>query len=163
MSIRKPLTTVLDYNDSGNVGATSIVSKTFNIPQDCDGVVMKVQVASIVGTAGVVDIYLQTTDDGGTTWYDCANIRPTYTVVASTINIVKQTAMFAAVPVDTIGSRANGSVITAAAASTIGANQYSGLPLLDTFGRVSIVYTGTIATNNGLQVQVKANSQANRA
>lgn len=163
MSIRKPLTTVLDYNDTGNPGNTSIVSKTFNLPQDTDEVVMKVQVASIVSTGGTVDVFLQTTDDGGTTWFDVANIRPTYTVVSSTVNIVNATAMFAAVPVAGSGAKANSSVTGTSQASTLAANQYSGLPILDTFGRITIKYTGTVTTNDGLRIKIMTNSQANRA
>lgn len=163
MSLRIPISTVLDYNDSGNTGATSIVSKTFTLPQDTDEVILKVPITSIVGTAPVVDVFLQTTDDGGTTWYDVANIRPTQTVVASTINIVNAAALFASAATTTTGIRTNNSVTGATQASSLGANQYSGLPLLSQFGRVSIKYSGTIATNDGVRIQVKTNNQSNRA
>lgn len=163
MSFRQPIQTVLDYNDSGNVGATSIVSKTFFLPQDTDEVIVKIPVASIVGTAPIVDVFLQTTDDGGTTWYDVANLRPTYTVVSSTIAVNNTLANFMAAGTIGDGQRANSSVVGSTAASTLAANQYSGLPMLSTLGRVSIKYSGTIATNNGFQVQVKTNQQSNRA
>ena len=71
-SIRLPLTTVLDYDDVGQTGATSVaggVAKTFKIPQDADNIVVKLT-ASVI--AGAVSATLQTTDDGGTTWYDVA-------------------------------------------------------------------------------------------
>ena len=58
--IRFPLQTVLDYTDSGNVGATSIVSKTFTIPQDAGNIIVKIPVASISGTGPAYDIFLQT-------------------------------------------------------------------------------------------------------
>jgi len=163
MSIRLPIQTVLDYNDSGNVGATSIVSKTFTLPQDTDEVVVKVAAASISGTAPLVDVFLQTTDDGGTTFYDVANIRPTYTVVASTIAVNTTTAFFAAAPVVGTGMRFNSSVTGSTQASSLGVNQYSGLPIMSPLGRISIKYGGTIATNNGFQVQVKTASQSPRS
>ncbi len=161
MSIRLPLQTVLDYNDSGNVGATSIVSKQFTLPQDTDNVVLKLSVASISGTAGTVQAFLQTTDDGGTTWYDVANIQPPYVVTSSTINIVNAAALFASATTESQGRA--GSIIGNVNASTLGTNQTSGLPILSTKGQVSLVYTGVIATNNGVRVQVKVNNQANRS
>lgn len=160
MGIRLPIQTVLDYNDSGNVGATSIVSKTFVLPQDTDSVIMKVPVTSISGTAPVVDVFLQTSDDGGSTWYDCANIRPTSTVISSVLFVNNATAMFAGVPVIVGGGRSNSSVTGNTSASSLGANQYSGLPIMGTVGRVSIKYSGTITTNNGMQVQVKTAQQS---
>jgi hypothetical protein len=163
MSLRKPVQTVLDYNDSGNKGATSIVTKYFNLPQDTDEVILKVGPASVAGADAIPDVYLQTTDDGGTTWYDIAHIRPTFTVVSSTINISKAGAQWAAVSVDGTGVAANGSIITKAGASTLGVNQYSGLPVMDTYGRVQIQYSGTITGNDAMNIQVKTNSQANRA
>lgn len=163
MSIRNPIQTVLDYNDSGNTGATSIVTKTFTLPQDTDNVVVKIPTASVNGTAPVVDVFLQTTDDGGTTWYDVANVRPTSTVISSVISVNSNTASFITAPTAGSGLRSNSSVIGSAAASTLGANQTSGLPIMSQLGRVSINYSGTIAANNGLRVQVKATTQSNRS
>ena len=73
MGIRNPLKKVLDYDDVNNVGATSVagfVTKTFRLPQDSTNVVVK-YTESTVGGGGRVT--LQTTDDGGTTWYDVAS------------------------------------------------------------------------------------------
>ena len=70
MGVRLPLTTVLDRDDASDVGANSVagmVTYPFFIPQDTDNVVLKFT-ASTVG--GAVSAVLQTTDDGGTTWYD---------------------------------------------------------------------------------------------
>ena len=64
--------TVLSSDNSGEVGAGSVagvVAIPFTIPQDTDNIVVKVR-ASTVG--GAVSALLQTTDDGGTTWYDVA-------------------------------------------------------------------------------------------
>ncbi len=158
MSIRFPLQTVLDYNDSGNVGATSVVSKTFTIPQDTDNIVLKVPLASISGTAPVVDVYLQTTDDGGTTYYDVAHLGIPTTVTSSVLSVTLAKALF--VSQATIGNE--GSVMSSPSMRGTVVNQGTGLPILGTLGQVQIAYSGTIATNNNMQVQVKVNSQGAR-
>lgn len=172
MSIRKPIK-VLSFNDSGDVGAGSVAgmtTKTFQLPQDTDNVVMKVT-ASLVGTSA--SFTLQTTDDGGTTWYDVARSK-VVTVANNTI------ADWTSVPVIGFGQRTTvingtiasvggqpaasiGGTIGSAAASTLGAGQYSGLPILDTFARVGIIFTGNVTTNDKLQVDIYANNQSNRA
>lgn len=160
MSIRFPLQTVLDYNDSGNVGAGSVaggVAKNFTIPQDADNVVVKFT-ASIVGAAAAATF--QTSDDGGTTWYDVAR--------TSIVSLVNNTnAQWLSVPVITTGVSASrpvvGSVLTtigAAAASTLGSAQFSGLPILGPVNRIFLIYTGNVTTNDGARVQVKVNSQS---
>lgn len=98
MSIRIPLLSVLDYDDVGNVGAGSVnggVAKTFQLPQDCDSVVVKLT-ASII--AGGVSATLQTSDDGGTTWYDVSR-----TSIVSNAN--GTTAQWLSSPVMGIGVR----------------------------------------------------------
>lgn len=170
MSIRFPLKTVLDYNDSGNTGATSVVSQTFIIPQDADNIVVKVPVASITGTNPTADIYLQTTDDGGTTWYDNLHL-PTITGTA----IANAGALWGSTPVAGMGMRSTATGASSTASGTtqvsvltvtgnasmrgLAAGSNSGLPILGTLGRIQISYGGTISANNGVQVQVKVNSQ----
>lgn len=174
MGIRFPLTTVLDYNDSGNTGATSVVSATFRIPQDADNIVVKVPVSSINGTNPVAAIYVQTTDDGGTTWYDMARL-PDVTQTA----ITNANALWASIPVVGFGLRTtlgpqvsvlgggNGSsilsIIGNASMRSLGAQTQSGLPVLGPLGRIQISYAGTVALNAGVQVQVKVNSDSTTA
>lgn len=161
MSIRLPLTQVLDYNDSGNLGATSVaggVGKPFLIPQDTDNVVVKFTASTIGGAASAV---FQTSDDGGTTWYDVART----SVVSLALNA---NAQWLSIPVVGAGQRTgviqSASVITAgigsAAASTLGSQQVSGLPILGVNNRVFIIYTGNLTANDGARVQVKVNSQS---
>ena len=72
MSIRLPLQTVLSVTAHGEDGTNSVsggIATTFLLPQDTDNVVVNLR-ASTVG--GGVSTILQTTDDGGTTWYDVA-------------------------------------------------------------------------------------------
>lgn len=166
MSIRFPLKTVLDYNDSGNTGATSVVSQTFTIPQDTDTIVVKVPVASINGTNPVADIYLQTTDDGGTTYYDILRLpQVTGTTIANA------GALWGVANVNGLGFRSTQSGLSSliqtsvlsvtgnASVRSLGSGQSSGLPIMGPLNRIQISYAGTIAANNGVQVQVKVNSQ----
>ncbi len=161
MALRLPLQGVLDYDDVGNVGAGSVsggVAKTFVLPQDTDNVVVKFT-ASTAG--GGVSAVFQTTDDGGTTWYDVAR-----TSVVSNSN--NTTAQWLSIPVvgagiatgvnqlNSILSVAPGS----AAASTLGQRQVSGLPLLSPTARVFLRYDAAITQNLLARVKVMTNSQS---
>jgi len=171
MSIRKPIK-ILSYSDAADVGAGSVAgmtTKTFNLPQDTDALTMKFQ-ASLVGTSASVTF--QTTDDGGTTWYDVARTK----VVTVNNNT---TADWTYIPVLGPGQRtfvntassttsgqtaaSIGGTIGSAAASSLGAGQYSGLPVLDTFARIGVIFTGNVTTNDKLQVDIYAHNQSNRA
>lgn len=171
MAIRLPLTTVLDYTDTGT-GATSVVSQTFYIPQDTDAITVKVPTASINGTNPTADIYLQTSDDGGTTYYDLLHL-PTITgTTVANAGAVWGTAL---VTGPGFRSTATGASSTASGTTSasilqvtgnasvrgLGAGQISGLPILGVLNRIQIAYGGTIAANNGVRVQVKVHSQAN--
>lgn len=155
---------VLDYNDTPQTGSTSVaggVAKTFTIPQDADNVVVKLT-ASVI--AGGVSATFQTTDDGGTTWYDVAR-----TSIVSNAN--NTTAEWLSIPV--IGTGMNpqvistvnagsvlGGAIGSAAASTLGNRQISGLPLMSNFNRVFLRYTSAVTSTDLARVQVKVNSQS---
>jgi hypothetical protein len=164
MSIRLPLTTVLDYNDVGQTGTTSVaggVAKQFLIPQDTDNVVVKLT-ASVI--AGAVSATFQTSDDGGTTWYDVAR-----TSVVSNAN--NTTAEFLSIPVisaginpqvksvQSVGSVVGGTV-GSAAASSLGSRQISGLPILGPSNRIFLIYTAAVSGTDLARVQVKVNSQS---
>jgi hypothetical protein len=161
MAIRLPLTGVLDYDDVGNVGASSVaggVAKPFVIPQDTDNVVVKFTASTVGGGASAT---FQTTDDGGTTWYDVAR-----TSVVSNAN--GTTAQWLSIPVVGAGVRTGvnqaNSIISAgigsAAASTLGGQQVSGLPLLSQQARVFLRYDAAVSANALTRVQVKVNSQS---
>lgn len=161
MAIRLPLTTVLDYDDVGNVGATSVaggLAKTFMLPQDTDEVVVKLT-ASIVG--GGVSATLQTTDDGGSTWYDVGR-----TSIVSNAN--GTIAQWLAAPVVGAGiatgvnqaSSLLSVAIGSAAASTLGGQQMSGMPILSQTGRIFLRYTAAVSANTLSRVKVMVNSQS---
>ena len=168
MAIRLPLQTVLDYNNTveqggGPASVAGGLSKTFFLPQDTDNVVVKFQTSILAGGASAV---LQTTDDGGSTWYDVAR-----TSIVSNAN--SATAEWLSVPVIGFGVTnvvasvvATGSVISAAftpgsaAASTLGQKAVSGLPILGQQGRVFIRYGSAITSVINERVKVMANSQS---
>lgn len=176
MALRKP-TQVLVNQTNTSVGVTSIFTYPFKIPQDVDNVVLKIPVASINGTAPTFDVWFQTTDgtispDSSTlSYYDVANLR----ITSQRVN--NDNAMWASIPVNGMGVRTavlntaviansvltQGSVLTvtgSSGASTLGANQLSGLPLLSDSARLQVQIGGTVAANAGVTVQVLANSQA---
>lgn len=169
MSIRLPLTVVLDRNNSTEVGSgpASVaggIGYAFTLPQDTDGVVVKFQ-ASVL--AGGVSATLQTTDDGGTTWYDVAR-----SSVVSNANAT--TAEWLAAPVFGAGTAniaastvAAGSVIGGynttvgtAAASTLAQKSYSGLPLLSQQGRVFLRYGAAVTSVISERVTVMTASRS---
>lgn len=174
MAIRLPLRTVLDVNNSTEVGSGPAstaggVAHRFTIPQDTDNVVVKLQ-ASVL--AGGVSATLQTTDDGGTTWYDVAR-----TSIVSNAN--NQNAEWINVPVVGFGYRtgyvvastvATGSVVAtttsiltttgSAAASTLASKEFSGLPVMAPEARIFLRYTAAVTSIISERVQVKVNNQS---
>lgn len=172
MSIRLPLKTVLDVNNStvnatGPASTVGGVAHTFDLPQDTDNVVVKFT-ASVL--AGGVSAVLQTTDDGGTTWYDVART----SIVSNAIT--GPTAEWLSVPVNGFGfssdvqtqTSALGTTnvgvalntIGSAGASTLGQKKNSGLPILSQRGRIFLRYTAAVTSILNERVTVSANSQA---
>lgn len=180
MSIRFPTQTVLDktFGPSATPGSGSVAgveTQAFVLPQDLDNVVMKLQQASISGT-GTISLLFQTSDDGGTTWYDVARSQ-SYGSAAGATSVLNGTALWTSIPTISSGVRTtvsgvstqSASVLTQvsvlstignAASSTLGVNQISGLPILGQVARVALIYSGNITTNDGIRVKVLANSQS---
>ncbi len=170
MSVRIPLYTVIASDNNGEVGAGSVgggVPINFNLPQDCDNIVVKFQ-ASTVGAG--VSAQLQTTDDGGTTWYAVART----SIVSNAIGV---TAQWLSVPVcgfgnhtfngnGVIGSVGGGTsasvagTIGNASPSTLGMLQQTGLPILSQRARVILQITGDLTASSTLLTEVKVNSQS---
>ncbi len=166
MAIRIPTQGILDYNDAGQTGATSVaggVAVSFQIPQDTDNVVVKLT-ASVI--AGGVSATFQTSDDGGTTYYDVAR-----TSVVSNAN--NTTAEWLSIPVIGVGAgnvttsvvatgsvQSSGGTTGAAAASTLGQKAYSGLPILGIQNRIFLRYTAAVSSTDLARVVVKVNSQS---
>lgn len=166
MAIRLPLKEIGSFTAAANETGAGSVSGGFahsvTLPQDTDNVVVKLT-ASLVG-AGYSAV-LQTTDDGGTTWYDVSR-----TSVVSNANTTTATWCIGQVNGGGIATAQNGfptnsilsSGIRSTAASTLAANQISGLPILSQTARVFVRVTGDItdAAANTYTAKVMVNSQS---
>lgn len=164
MAIRLPLKTVLDVTHT-NQGTTSTIggwAYDFQIPQDTDNVVVKMS-ASVV--AGGMSAIFQTSDDGGTTYYDVART----SIVSNSGATAKAgaDAQWLSIPTISTGVRTNitksASILTGsigtASASTLGSQEISGLPILGPQNRIFLISTGN-ATSISTNVKVYANSQS---
>lgn len=163
--ISLPLKGVLDVQNNGLIGAASTaggIANEFVIPQDATNVVVKMN-ASVAGDG--VSTVLQTTDDGGTTWYDIGRT----SVVSNTAG--EQLAQFL-----TAGNMATGmatavngfptaSILTvgigAPAASTLAQRQVSGLPLLSQRARTFLIVGAAATGVASVRTRVYVNSQDN--
>lgn len=165
MSIRIPTNTVLTaaVTDVGTASVAGGLGFPFLIPQDTDNVVVKL-VASVI--AGGMSAIFQTSDDGGTTYYDVARTsivssgRPEWLsipVISSGINSTVATSLIAAGSIVSMGQ-----TIGNAAASTLGSRQISGLPILGIQNRLFLVYSGGI-TVSSVVATVKVNQQSSTA
>lgn len=163
MAIRLPLQGVLDVQNNGLLGAASTaggIATTFTIPQDTDNVVVKVT-ASVAGAG--VSVFLQTTDDGGSTWYDVArtsiisnaNADTAQWLVGGTTSAGMSTAVngFPTASILSVG-------VGNTAASTLGARQISGLPMLSQLGRVFLKVEAAATGVASVRTQVKVNNQS---
>lgn len=169
LAIRLPLQTVLDttITDNGSGSVAGGWAFPFKIPQDTDNVVVKFSPSV---TAAGMSITFQTSDDGGTTYYDVA--RTSIASNSGATAVAGSRAQWLTVPV-VVGAPRNvttgsliaaGSLVSAvfngnAAASTLLAGQNSGLPILGIQNRVFGIMTGD-STANGSRVQVMVNSQS---
>ena len=172
MSIRIPLRVVGNFTDSNDTGTGSVIGgiqHEVTLPQDCDNVVVKMT-ASVSGTG--VSALFQTTDDGGTTYYDVARS----SIVSDTkagheewlnIPISGQGFRSQVVGQNSVAGATNEAIAlntigNTPAASTLGHSQISGLPLLSQQGRVFIIIAGdvTSAASNEVVTKVMANSQS---
>ena len=172
MAIRLPFRTVLSVDDgltaTGPASVSGGVANAFLLPQDCDNVVVKYH-ASIQG--GGASLIFQTSDDGGTTWWDVQR-----TSIIS--NGASTLGEWLSIPVATLGVRtgvvvtsvvATGSVVSfgsvmttvgRAGASTLTQGAVSGLPILGVNARTFRVYTAAVTSIISESIRVSANSQS---
>ena len=160
MSIRLPILGVLDVTHTDQGGSVSGGwAYPFKLPQDTDNVVVKMTPSV---TAGGVSVIFQTSDDGGTTYYDVAR-----TSVASA-NALGKAPQFLSIPTISNGmatgvTYALASIITAGigniSASTLASGQVSGLPILGIQNRLFLISAGN-ATAISARLQVRANQQS---
>lgn len=165
MAIRIPTQGVGNFVGGNEVGAGSVaggIAYPFQIPQDTDNVVVKFTASAV----GAYSATFQTSDDGGTTYYDVAR-----TSIVSNAN--NTTAEWLSIPVISGGvnpqviSTVNagsvlGGTVGSAGASTLGNRQISGLPILGIQNRIFVRITGNVtsAAANGYTAAVKVNQQS---
>ncbi len=165
MAIRLPLKNIGTFtaaaNEIGGGSTAGGIAYDIVLPQDTDNVVVKLT-ASVV--SGGYSATFQTTDDGGTTYYDVQR-----TSVVTNAN--NTTAQWLSIPVisqgvGTAAVQTTSSVFTAtvgtAGASTLASGRNSGLPILSQQARVLVRITGDItdANANTYVVKVLVNSQS---
>jgi hypothetical protein len=134
--------------------------ETFTLPQDTDNVTLKLT-ASIIG--GGVSAFLQTTDDGGTTWYDVGRtsvVSNATSANAQWLQVGVTTPGMAATSSSVVGRTFTNATIGSAQASTVGIQQMTGLPILSTQGRVVLSYSAAGTSNTVSRVEIKVNSQS---
>jgi len=172
MPIRLPLKTVGSFTDANDTGTGSVIGgiqHEVTIPQDTDNIVVKMT-ASVAGTG--VSAVFQTTDDGGTTYYDVART----SIVSDTkaghaewlsIPVVGQGIRSQVVGQNSVAGATNEAIAlntigNTPAASTLGHSQISGLPLLSQQARVFVIIAGDVdsAASNEIVTEVKVNSQS---
>lgn len=168
--IRLPLQNVQDINNSainatGPASTAGGVANTFVLPQDCDNVVVKLE-ASVL--AGGVSVTLQTTDNGGATWYDVARSSIVSntggSVLAEWLNM--PVTGFGFRPTQGVASVGTGTAVSvlsvtgSAGASTLAQKDFSGLPIMSQYGRTFLRYTSAVTSILNERVQVFSNSQS---
>ena len=144
-----------------DLATSGTVNNLFTIPQDVDGIVAKIWLNSTWSAAGSALIYIQTTEDGGTTWRDVSVTSIGAATIAATVG--QQNAHF--IPIGCISGSAQGienyvgsvaaSSLSAGTANASAVGAISGLPMLGTLGRIQITYASTITTG-GINVQIFA-------
>lgn len=165
MAIRLPLQTVLSATGGNELGAGSVaggIAYPFIIPQDTDNVVVKFTASTV---SGGMSATFQTSDDGGTTWYDVQRTSvvtngalPEWLCIPTTNDGVHNfSSVVATGSVQTIAR-----TIGNAAASSLGVQEVSGLPILGVQNRIFVRITGNVtsATSNAYTAQVKVNQQS---
>ena len=151
--------TILSVRDTNTVAGT--YNYNFTIPQDADMILAKVWLASGWSGANASQVTIQTSEDGGTTWRDVSNTNIGAATVAANMNNLN--AHFISIAcagagtqrgvANYVGSVAASSLIAATVASSaVGVT--SGMPMVSTIGRVSVVL-GTTATG-GVNVDIFA-------
>ena len=159
MGIRFPLKNIQVINDNATSSVATGTIETFTVPQDTDNIVVKF-VASIIG--GGASAFLQTSDDGGTTWYDVGRTsvvsNSTQWLSAPVIN-----AGIGATSASVSGTTFVNPAIGSTAASTLGIGRMSGLPILGTLNRIVLSYSAAGTSNDTATVDVKVNSESGTA
>lgn len=150
---------IIAVHDTSTAAAT--VNYLFTIPSDVDSICAKIWLDSGWSSSGATQVLIQTTEDGGTTWRDVSATNIGASTVAASVNNIN--AHF--ISIACIGASARGVanyIGSVAASSLVAANTAasatgitSGMPMISTLGRISLVFAATVSTG-GVNVQVFA-------
>ncbi|MDE2233384.1 MAG: hypothetical protein KGJ90_04720 [Patescibacteria group bacterium] len=127
-----PIAIATITDSTGTTGSASFVIEN----SDANVFVGKLTSTGLNGTSPTLDVYIQTTDDGGTTWYDMVHFTQLTGAIAN------QNAYFAKFG-DLKGSSA---YVGQPESKHISAASVSSLPLLGRLVNVQYVYGGTVST-----------------
>lgn len=159
MALNQPTKAILDYTES-RLGAGSTAggyATTFNLPSDVTTIAVRFRPSV---TTGHMSATLQTSPDGGTTYYDVARTSVMSAANAVTAQWLVGSSIAPGVRTAVIQSSSMISAgIGAAGASTLGSQQVSGLPLLGTANRIFLILGGAADVNDGCRVEVFATGQ----
>ncbi len=150
--LRQPLLNLA----TSTLNTTGSQTDIFVFPfQDFDGVIAKLTVATLTATSsGSYTVYLQTTDDGGTTWFDM-QASTVVNSASTTTNAASQWFTVPVVPTYFVNKPTlSDGTLTAAS---------SGIPLLSNQLRVKWAVSGTVTTVLGAKVVLSTNDQSNRS
>jgi len=127
----------------------------FLLPQDCSGFTVQVYTGTFSGTNETADIYVQTSPDGGSTWYDMGHFPQ---IVAAVTKNGSMFAHFSTTRPEISGL--SGSAIGAGTTSALAAGEYSGVPILGRNTRILYTQAGTQMANAGTVINVFADQDA---
>ncbi len=131
--IRQPLQAIQTLT----VTATTSSSTSFIAPNnDYFSLVGKLSVTTLSGgTSPTLDVYVQTTDDGGTTWFDVAHFTQATGATANPLWHILPNSQAGSAGVGAVGDK------------TISANA-AGVPILSRNIKISYVYAGSPSAAN---------------
>lgn len=162
MAIRLPLYTILSSTNNDEVGAGSVngtVNIPFTIPQDTDNIVLKLTATT---AGGGISAQLQTTDDGGNTWFSLGRTSIVSAATGDNVQWLSIPVISSGVQsssVVAVGSVIAGTGIGSAVPSAVGSGEITGMPILSQTARVTLQLQAGI-TSSSILTQVKVNSQS---
>lgn len=160
MAINQPTRVLLDQTNT-SLGAGSVAggfAYNFNIPSDVTTIAVRWRPSVTTGHFGAI---LQTSPDGGSTYYDVARTSTISAANAVTAQWLTASTIMPGVRTAVIQSSSMISAgIGSAAASTLGSQQVSGLPIMGTANRIFLILGGAADVNDGSRVEVFATGQS---
>lgn len=131
-------------SDTSPAAASTAAGDTVIMVDEADSLTI---VATLAGaTGGTLDVYLQTSFDGGTTWYDMAHFPQLAAAAPSSVRVWKIGRIEQVTTLTTIGSGTTAAPGVALAANTV-------LPVWG--DRIRAVYVAGALTSAGAAVDIK--------